>query len=86
MPLYDFRCRGCGSEFEALVRAHDEAGPICPSCGGTDLEQLLSSFAVSSEEKTRAAATRKRHKEAANARRENIATDIEAEKHRLEDH
>jgi putative FmdB family regulatory protein len=51
MPIYDFRCRTCGEEFEALVRAQD-AAPHCPSCRGTDLERLLSGFAVSSAEKT----------------------------------
>jgi putative FmdB family regulatory protein len=47
MPLYDYRCRGCGHTFEALVR--NAVVPPCASCGGTDLEQLLSLFAVSSE-------------------------------------
>jgi putative FmdB family regulatory protein len=86
MPLYDFRCRGCGREFEALVRATDPAPPECPVCHRRDLEQLLSTFAVSSAEKTQAAATVKRRKEASAARRDTVATDIEAEKHRLEDH
>jgi hypothetical protein len=41
---------------------------------------------VSSEDKTRAAARKKRQKEPATARRDNVAIEIEAEKHRLEDH
>ena len=45
MPLFDFKCRQCGHEFEALVRAGHAAA--C-SCGSTDLEQLPSGFAVSS--------------------------------------
>jgi putative FmdB family regulatory protein len=47
MPLYEYRCRGCGHEFEALVRTGDI--PACPACRSGDLEQLLSMFAVSSE-------------------------------------
>ncbi|MFI5179095.1 MAG: zinc ribbon domain-containing protein [Vicinamibacterales bacterium] len=86
MPLYDYRCRGCGREFEALVRAADPTPPECPACRGRDLEQLLSTFAVSSAEKTQAAATAKRQKEASVARRDTVAMDIEAEKHRVEDH
>jgi len=86
MPLFDFRCRGCGHEFEALVRPQDAAAPRCAACGAVDLERLLATFAVSSEEKTRAAADKKRRKEAAVARRDNIAMDIEAERHRIEDH
>jgi putative FmdB family regulatory protein len=86
MPLFDFRCRACERVFEALVRPQDAAPPQCPTCHSTDLERQLASFAVSSEEKTRAAATKKRTKEAAAARRDNIAMDIEAERHRIEDH
>ena len=47
MPLYEYRCLGCESEFELLIRG--SATPVCPSCEGTDLERLLSMFAVSSE-------------------------------------
>ena len=86
MPLFDYRCRACGTEFEALVRAQDTAPPSCPSCHGTDLERQLPTFAVSSAEKTQAAADKKRKKEASVARRDNIAMDIEAERHRAEDH
>jgi hypothetical protein len=50
------------------------------------LERLLPTFAVSSEEKTRAAARKKRMKAASVARRDNIAMEIEAEQHRREDH
>ena len=56
MPLYDFRCRACGSVFEALVRG--PATPTeCPSCRSTDLERLLSLFAVSTAS-TRATAVK----------------------------
>jgi putative FmdB family regulatory protein len=45
MPLFDFRCRQCGHEFEALVRAGHS---VTCTCGSSDLEQLPSGFAVSS--------------------------------------
>lgn len=46
MPIFDFRCKTCAHEFEAIVR---EARPAtCPSCHGVELERLISSFAVSS--------------------------------------
>jgi putative FmdB family regulatory protein len=86
MPLFDFRCRGCGREFEALIRSQDTVAPACPACQSADLERLLPTFAVSSAEKTQVAADKKRHKEAAVGRRDNIAKDIEAERHRIEDH
>jgi putative FmdB family regulatory protein len=61
MPLYEFECRGCGHQFEALVR--DTSLPSCPACQGQDLERLLSMFAVSSEHTRRSnlAAARRQH-------------------------
>ena len=55
MPIYDFQCRACGGDFEALVRHSDT--PECPGCGSSDLERQPSLFAVSSET-TRAAAVK----------------------------
>ncbi|HYH38097.1 MAG TPA: zinc ribbon domain-containing protein [Azospirillum sp.] len=40
MPLYSYRCAGCGAEFELLVRASE--APACPACGGGALEKLVS--------------------------------------------
>ena len=54
VPIYDFLCRTCRHEFEAIVRHGDV--PECPECHGRDLERLLSNFAVSSPEKRRAVA------------------------------
>jgi putative FmdB family regulatory protein len=47
MPLYDYHCKKCGHEFEALVRTGDT--PSCGECGSTELERLMTSFAVSTE-------------------------------------
>ncbi len=44
MPIFDFACRGCGHQFEALVRGSDTTR--CPACQGTDLEKLPSLPAV----------------------------------------
>ncbi len=46
MPLYDYRCRKCGHEFEALVIG--SATPECPQCGGSELDKLMSTFAFRS--------------------------------------
>jgi len=84
MPIYEYRCSSCGTEFEKLVRASDT--PECPSCHGRDLDKLLPSFAVSSKEKTMQAAAKSRAKAAHHARRDNIAAEHEIERHRREDH
>ena len=44
MPLFDFKCRGCGHTFEFLVRGDAQAA--CPECKGTDVEKQLSMFSV----------------------------------------
>jgi putative FmdB family regulatory protein len=43
MPLYDFRCRACGAQFEELTSV--DAAPPCHACGSTDVQRLLGSFA-----------------------------------------
>jgi putative FmdB family regulatory protein len=86
MPLYDFHCRTCGHDFEALVRPQDSGPAPCPSCGGSDLDRQLPTFAVSYKEKTMAAAAKSNAKRAAQARRDNIAMEAEIERHRQEEH
>ena len=51
MPLFDFVCRACSHQFEALVRG--TAPPTCPKCQSSDLEKQLSTFAMSSLEHTK---------------------------------
>ena len=73
MPLYDFHCRACGTEFEALVRTGGTA-PECPECHGLDLERLLSTFMVSSES-TQQAAIKDAKKRQLRTRRDQIAAE-----------
>jgi putative FmdB family regulatory protein len=53
MPIYEYACKTCGQQFEALVRG--ESKPACPACQSEELERLFSLPAVQSES-TRAAA------------------------------
>ncbi|HEY4360999.1 MAG TPA: FmdB family zinc ribbon protein [Bryobacteraceae bacterium] len=48
MPLYEYRCKQCGTSFEYLV-LHSSPAARCPECSGQTLEQLISAYAVSSE-------------------------------------
>ncbi len=84
MPLYDFRCRNCMHEFEALVR--HEQSQACPSCESPDLDRLLSTFAVSSADRTRAAVSTARKTAAVEGRSKNMAIERESDAHRREDH
>jgi putative FmdB family regulatory protein len=44
MPLFEFACKECDNEFEALVRGSDT--PECPSCHSKELQRRLSVFAA----------------------------------------
>ena len=47
MPIYEYRCEDCGTQFEKLVRGSTGAAEIeCPSCGQKHLKQELSTFAA----------------------------------------
>jgi putative FmdB family regulatory protein len=48
MPIYEYKCRGCGHYFEYLVLPSSPA-PECPSCRHDDLDKLISLCSVSSE-------------------------------------
>ncbi|MDQ6950711.1 MAG: zinc ribbon domain-containing protein [Mariprofundales bacterium] len=47
MPIYEYRCQQCDQAFETLVRGSSEA-VRCPSCGGEQLQRLISAHAVGS--------------------------------------
>jgi putative FmdB family regulatory protein len=48
MPIFEFECLECGSEFEKLVLRRNETQKVsCPSCGSTKVEEKFSSFASS---------------------------------------
>lgn len=33
MPIYEFRCEACESQFEELLSIHARGGRPCPGCG-----------------------------------------------------
>jgi putative FmdB family regulatory protein len=78
VPLFEYRCSSCGAEFEALVRGAET--PPCVACGSTQLERLLTSFAVSSARRSaralEAARDTYRHSKARAERREQEAADV----------
>lgn len=47
MPIYEFKCRSCESEFEKLIFNRDDV--VCPDCDSRDLERLMSACAVKTE-------------------------------------
>lgn len=45
MPIYEYRCEDCGTQFEKLVR-RGEDGVSCPSCGQAHLKTEFSTFSA----------------------------------------
>lgn len=45
MPVFEYLCGKCKSEFELLVRGSEEIR--CPACGSNRLKKLVSSFSFS---------------------------------------
>lgn len=45
MPIFEYICRGCGHDFEKIVRSSTRAVE-CVRCGATDLEKKVSLFAA----------------------------------------
>jgi putative FmdB family regulatory protein len=54
MPIYEYKCRHCGHQFEFLLRPSSSTTAACPECGGQELERLLSGFAAKTAELSRA--------------------------------
>jgi putative FmdB family regulatory protein len=46
MPIYEYRCGGCGERFEELVSASAPEAPPCPRCGAGAAERVMSMFAT----------------------------------------
>lgn len=50
MPIFEYSCKDCGHQFEALVLRGKE--PACAACGKKNLERLFSLPAIKSEATT----------------------------------
>lgn len=47
MPIYEFRCEGCGSEFELLsMKTGDTVNAQCPTCGSPEIVRMMSAGSV----------------------------------------
>ena len=80
MPIYEYRCRACDHEFEAVVIPKGDP-PACPTCAsGDDLERLISMFAVSSDG-TREMNLKSARKQAAKIRKDKQVAEHEAIHH-----
>jgi len=51
MPIFEYICKQCRHQFEAIVLGSQKAA--CPKCESKRLTQQLSSFAVAASDKSR---------------------------------
>jgi putative FmdB family regulatory protein len=42
MPIYEYQCRACGHQLEALQRISDAPLTDCPACEKADLQKKIS--------------------------------------------
>ena len=65
MPIFEYVCNACGHQFEFLKLPAATTVPSCPACQSPNLERLLSGFALSTTEltKARVKAARKQQRE-----------------------
>jgi putative FmdB family regulatory protein len=45
MPLYEYKCKKCGHQFEKIQKYSDRMVRKCPDCGGV-VEQMITAPAV----------------------------------------
>lgn len=47
MPLYEYKCKRCGTEYEELVSMSATQNPPCPGCASNNVERKMSACAAS---------------------------------------
>lgn len=47
MPLYEYECKDCGAQFEAMAAYKDADKMKCEACGSKHVDRLISSFCSS---------------------------------------
>ena len=53
MPIFEYYCRKCKRKMSFLVMSPSSFKPSCKFCGGEDIEQLYSRFAMPKSEESR---------------------------------
>jgi putative FmdB family regulatory protein len=44
VPIYEYRCRECGEDYEMLVSLVSKELPPCPKCGSEKVNKQMSLF------------------------------------------
>lgn len=47
MPVFEYKCAGCGEKYEVLVKSAEKEGEVsCPRCNSKDNRKLFSAFSA----------------------------------------
>ena len=46
MPTYEYRCKSCGHQFDAVQSFSDDALTDCPSCGEASLKKVFGNVGI----------------------------------------
>ncbi|MCA1596805.1 MAG: FmdB family transcriptional regulator [Chloroflexi bacterium] len=46
MPTYEYRCKGCGHQFDVVHRVSDPAPESCPVCGEGPIQKVFTSVGI----------------------------------------
>jgi len=84
MPIYEYRCRSCGHQFEKLVRLSDT--PDCPACQSAALERLFTPTAAISTQKSRSRTMGIARQKAKSVKKEKDHAQREYETNYIKDH
>jgi putative FmdB family regulatory protein len=84
VPIFEYTCNACGHQFEFLKLPAATAVALCPACQSADLTRMLSGFALSTTDltKARVKAARKRHLESKDHKDKQVADAEEVKHHR----
>ena len=54
MPVYDYRCNGCGHDFIVVksLKEHESANPRCPKCQSANVRRAITGIHVQTGKKT----------------------------------
>ena len=83
MPIFEYVCNACGHQFEFLKLPAATTVPSCPECQSPNLKRLLSGFALSTPDltKARVKAARKQLRESKDYKDKQVADTKEFDHH-----
>lgn len=54
MPVYDYRCNGCGHDFMVIesLAEHERAHPRCPECRSSNVRRVITPAHIQTAKKS----------------------------------